>query len=122
MAYYKKIIDQEASLYKTTLRCPAQEICLMNPTFSRLVLLLAVVLGLSGCIAVPYDGPVQYRTVSTTMYPVVPATPVPVYVTPGPVYMAPPPVVIAPPIHFGFGLHYYGGPRRGPYYGHGRRW
>jgi len=85
----------------------------------RSILLLTAVLGLSGCVVVPYDGPVHYRSVTTTVYP---APAAPMHVMPAPVYVAPPPVVIGPPIHFGFGLHYHRGYGRGPYHGHGRRW
>lgn len=74
----------------------------------RILISLAAVIGLSGCVAVPYDAP------PTTYYqtsPAYPAYPAYGYAYPvAPVYAAPP-VYVGPPVNFSFGLNYRSGGR-----------
>jgi len=85
----------------------------MKPFF----LPLALVIALSGCVAMPYDDAylMPYSGYATApVYPQPAYAGVPGYVQSGPVYG--PPVYVGPPIRFGFGLNYRSG--RGGYHGH----
>lgn len=76
----------------------------------KILISLAAVVCLSGCVAVPYDAPpaTYYETYPAYGY----AYPV------APVYAAPAPVYVRPPVHFSFGLNYRSGRGHGHHHHH----
>ena len=78
----------------------------------KILLSLAAAVGLSGCVAVPYDAaPVTYYE----SYPYGYAYPA------APLYAAPAPVYVGPPVHFSFGLNYRSGGGHGHRFHHHHR-